>query len=61
MAAISNFLKKIFGFNVFEILSINKKYLDFANSKWRTKCTKIQKKLIKSCVYSVNREMSRFI
>ena len=26
--------------NALDILSVSKKYLDFANLKWRTKCTK---------------------
>ena len=50
-AGIVNFLNKILSFcyvfNVFEILSVSKKYLDLANSKWWIKCTRIQKYFIK--------------
>ena len=45
MAAILNFLNKILGFyyvfNVFEILSVNRKYLDSVNLKWRVQYGKL--------------------
>ena len=53
MAVILNCLNFGFcyDFNALHIQSVSKKYLDFANLKWPSKCTKIKKFLIKSCFY----------